>query len=65
MDNLSSLAYKEPRGATKENKETEIKKKIMGMKEQIKKEKELMIMKKADSTRAKKIGVGLTRKLRN
>jgi len=45
MENLAILAVKEPPRMVlaREPREIEIKRKIMGMKEQIKKEKELLI----------------------
>ena len=44
MENLAGLSAKEPRMVlAREPKEVEIKRKIMGMKEQIKREKELLI----------------------
>ena len=73
MDNLNSIATRQkdrketfPKESKetylKENKDNDIKKKILGMKEQIRKEKAQMI-RQNESTRGKK-GNGLARRMR-
>ena len=66
MDNLNALSLKESKSVIlKEPKEVEIKKKIMGMKEQIKKEKEQLIRRNTESMKGKKTSTPFTRKIRH